>query len=342
MNRVLIDKLAAALLYEGYVLYPYRPSVKNTQRWTFGGIYPQAWGEAQNGTEPYLMQTECLLEGSAATVRIMVRFLQLIERTVGKSTSNGFQKVDSLEIDEKRYQPWQEAIEREINLEDFSISDLLSRSEKSSAFVGDEQQELLRDSDGNVAGVLWRRRQGIAVSIEICATQLASDLYKLTVKIINRTPLSNAAHQSRDEMLLSSLISTHTILGIENGQFVSQTDPPSVLKEHAATCKNIGAWPVLVGTEPERDTILSSPIILSDYPEIAPESPGDLFDGLEIDEILTLRILTLTDEEKKTAAAMDERVGALLQRTEALARQQMMNLHGAIRGMKMVPEEQQP
>jgi hydrogenase maturation protease len=84
MNRVLIDKLAAALLYEGYVLYPYRPSVKNKQRWTFGGIYPQAWSEAQNGAEPYFMQTECLLEGSTAKVRVIVRFLQLIERTVGK------------------------------------------------------------------------------------------------------------------------------------------------------------------------------------------------------------------------------------------------------------------
>jgi hypothetical protein len=266
----------------------------------------------------------------------------LIERTVGKSRGNGFEKVDSLEIGEKRFQPWQEAIEREIDLGNFSIADLLSRTEKTSAFERDEQEEFLHDSEGNVAGVLWRRRQGIAVSIEMSVTQLADELFKLTIQIINRTPLPDAAQKSRDEMLLNSLISTHTILGIENGQFVSQTDPPPALKEHVATCKNIGAWPVLVGTEPERDTILSSPIILSDYPEIAPESPGDLFDGLEIDEILTLRILTLTDEEKKTAAAMDERVAQLLQRTEALARQQMMNLHGAIRGMKMVPEEQQP
>ncbi len=70
------------------------------------------------------------------------------------------------------------------------------------------------------------------------------------------------------------------------------------------------AWPVLVGEPGETDTMLSAPIILYDYPQIAPESPGDLFDSTEIDEILTLRILTLTDEEKRAMAAVDDRAGA--------------------------------
>ena len=70
-----------------------------------------------------------------------------------------------------------------------------------------------------------------------------------------------------------------------------------------------GVLTVLVGAQGERDTLLASPIILYDYPEIAPESPGDLFDGTEIDEILTLRILAMTDEEKREMAAVDERAG---------------------------------
>ncbi len=106
----------------------------------------------------------------------------------------------------------------------------------------------------------------------------------------------------------------------------------------AAGCQNIGAWPVLVGDPGERDTMLSSPIILYDYPQVAPESPGDLFDSTEIDEILILRILTLTDDEKRAAAAVDERVRALLYRNESLAMEQLAGLHGAVRGLQLVNE----
>ena len=81
--------------------------------------------------------------------------------------------------------------------------------------------------------------------------------------------------------------------------------------------------------------MLSAPIILSDYPQIAPESPGDLFDGTEIDEILTLRIMTLTDAEKQAMIAVDDRV-AVLERTEALAPEQLMRLHGTIRNLRPV------
>ena len=91
---------------------------------------------------------------------------------------------------------------------------------------------------------------------------------------------------------------------------------------------------VLVGEEGQRDAMLSAPIILYDYPQVAPESPGDLFDGTEIDEILTLRILTLTEEEKRAAAAVDQRARALLERTEALAREQLLRLHGTVRGLR--------
>ena len=109
------------------------------------------------------------------------------------------------------------------------------------------------------------------------------------------------------------------------------TDPPEALRQASASCRNLGAWPVLVGTPGEQDAMLASPIILYDYPEIAPESPGDLFDGTEIDEILTLRIMTLTEEEKTMAGAIDDRTRQLIQRTETLAREQLAGLHGAMR-----------
>jgi hydrogenase maturation protease len=130
------------------------------------------------------------------------------------------------------------------------------------------------------------------------------------------------------------LVSTHTSLGVGDGGFISLLDPPEPLRDLAAGCRNEGTWPVLVGGAGEVDTMLSSPIILYDYPQIAPESPGDLFDSTEIDEILTLRILTLSDEEKRSMAALDDRGRALLARTESLARGQLMGLHGAMRGVR--------
>jgi hypothetical protein len=134
--------------------------------------------------------------------------------------------------------------------------------------------------------------------------------------------------------LLCSLVSTHTILGVREGEFVSFLDPPECWREAAAACRNIGTWPVLAGEEGQKDTMLSSPIILYDYPQVAPESPGDFFDGTEIDEMLTLRIMTLTDDEKCAMAAVDERAGALLARTEALALEQLLGLHGTVRGLR--------
>ena len=96
----------------------------------------------------------------------------------------------------------------------------------------------------------------------------------------------------------------------------------------------MGTWPVLIGEEGQRDTVLSSPIILYDYPQIAPESPGDLFDGAEIDEILSLRIMTMTDEEKQEMRQSDARARKILERTEALPEEQFLKLHGALRRLR--------
>jgi hypothetical protein len=78
---------------------------------------------------------------------------------------------------------------------------------------------------------------------------------------------------------------------------------------------------------------------LYDYPQIAPESPGALFDGTEIDEILTLRIMTLTDEEKEQIRQGDARAREILERTEALSPEQFMKLHGTIRSLRPASEE---
>jgi hydrogenase maturation protease len=137
------------------------------------------------------------------------------------------------------------------------------------------------------------------------------------------------------------LLSAHNILTVERGEFVSLLDTPEELKEFAALCKNVSTWPVLVGEESDRNAMLASPIILYDYPQIAPESAGDLFDSTEIDEILALRILTLTEGEKHEMRNSDERARQILERTEALPEEQFLKLHGVLRGMRPTVEGQQ-
>ena len=149
------------------------------------------------------------------------------------------------------------------------------------------------------------------------------------------------ADSTRDDALLRSLASTHTVLGVQDGRFVSLLGPPESLSELVATCKNIGTFPVLVGEEGQCDTLLSSPIILYDYPQIAPESAGDLFDGTEIDEILSLRIMTLTDDEKREMSQSDDRARQMLERTETMPVEQLMKLHGVLRGLRPLKEESQ-
>jgi len=352
MNLAQAESIAKAVLFEGYMLYPYRPSsVKNRQRWTFGGIYPQAYSEAQAGTDPWSMQTQCLAQGNPQTsVTARIGFLHLIEREVGElrpaladwadGAEPEYRKVEALEIAGKSYYPWQEAIEREVDADAFSLGELAAKARHMRfGFSGRRELEPLRNQSGEVAGVLIRTQQPIEGQIELTAKPVSGQVFRLTVRLSNLTPLDRAGDLSRNAASLYAFVSTHIILGVEGGGFVSSLDPPEALRDAVNGCQNVGAWPVLVGAKGERDTMLCSPIILYDYPEIAPESPGDLFDGTEIDEILTLRILAMTDEEKREMAAVDERARALLERTEALSPQALNRLHGTLRSLRPIASQ---
>ena len=120
----LVEQLASALLYEGYILYPYRATaVKNQQRFNFGGLYPPAYSQAPIGADASRMQTECLvLAKGNTTLSIRIRFLHLIARQIGRREASTpeatpvFQLVDSVEVAGRKYYSWQEAIEREVPL----------------------------------------------------------------------------------------------------------------------------------------------------------------------------------------------------------------------------------
>ena len=351
MNAKLVEDIANAVLYEGYMLYPYRPSsVKNRQRWNFGVVYPRAYSEMQSGADNWFMQTECLATGGASTeLSIKVRFLQAVARTVGKlkapldelpaitgnSQAPDYEIVEALEVGDQILQPWQEAVDREIVLPASRFDDGAPATRSTIVtFAGGREFEPARNADGRIAGLIVRTRETIAAKVDVVGERIQDGLFKITVRILNISPPANTNSASRDDALMQSLLSAHTILGIDGGEFVSLLDPPDSLKQAVSECGNIGTWPVLAGEEGHRDAMLSSPIILYDYPTIAPESPGDLFDGTEIDEILALRILTLTDDEKHEMRHADARARQILERTEAMPVEHFMKLHGALRGLR--------
>lgn len=341
MNREYIDRLARAVLYEGYILYPYRPSVKNRQRWTFGGVYPEAYARNASGTEASSNQTECLIRGTPETaVQMEVRYLHLISRQVHRfpvplaqwTYDQEFltETVDSLEVGGKIYYSWQEAEEKEHSLSLVTIGSILEHTLRVKLMAPARQsREPLRDAQGSIPGFFHREQHEITAEASLSAIALTGEVFRLTARVENITQLEHTP--GREEALLHSLVSMHLVLGVRGGQFLSQLDPPEDCQQAAAACRNLGLFPVLVGEDNRADTMLASPIILYDYPQVAPESPGDLFDATEIDEILTLRVLTMTDEEKRQAAAIDERVRSLLARTESLGESERNMLHGTMR-----------
>jgi len=204
-----------------------------------------------------------------------------------------------------------------------------------------EMTESVCYTDGRTTGQIVRTQESILARVALSASRIDDEFYKITVELANEGSVSDPESASRDSALMRCLLSAHSILSVEGGEFISLLDTPEELKEFAAKCKNVGTWPVLVGEENQRDAMLSSPIILYDYPKIAPESAGDLFDGTEIDEILALRILTLTEDEKREMRDGDERARQILERTEALPEEQFLKLHGVLRGMRPTIEDQQ-
>lgn len=332
--HALVDKVADAVLYEGYILYPYRASSrKNRERFTFGRVYPQDYSASQNGAEPFVMQTQCLARriGKGAAFGGRVRFLHAMAREVC-APDDPTHVLPELRVGRRTLQTWHEAVEREIALPDFPL-DAKAQGGVPFSFPGSEITETLNDGEGRIAGFLRRRQRTLDGEIEIAVEPFDSRVTKVTVRIVNHTPLSDPELHDSNTVLLSTFASAHTILRAYGAEFLSLTNPPPEYALATTMCENAGTWPVLVGNEEAHDcdTMLSSPIILYDYPQIAPESPGDLCDSAEIDEILTLRVMTMTDSEKEEMRGVDAFARRILERTESLREDDLLKMHGTLR-----------
>jgi hypothetical protein len=335
-------QVADAVLYEGYLLYPYRASAaKNQVRWQFGVLGPEGAAEAGVG-EPPSMSTELLMEASPGSqADLLLRFLQVQSRTVQRWTGTGWAPVDELVVGDARWVPFHEAVAREHAL---SCSVDASSEHNVSVDGGNDLEELY--DGGQLVGRLVRTRWPLRARVTT-AVRRGRDarVAVLAVQVTNEsawTPGAVAGWSDRDVAARHSLVGTHLLLSARGTRFVSLLDGPDWAVADAAACRQDRCWPVLVADDDGNDAVLVSPIILGDHPTIAPESAGDLFDATEIDEILTLRVMTMTEQEKAEARGTDPRAAAILARCDGLPHQALADLHGVWRDDEAGPADAGP
>ncbi len=328
MNIDLARTVADAVLYEGYLLYPYRASSsKNQSRWQFGVLSPHdaeaaGWGESSSMAMQGLMSGT--LDADTSLV-LHVRFLQLQRRQVLDTSGV---EVAQIVLDDVTWMSWDEAVDQELT---FTVAgDQLTDGATFTVEVpAGEDLESVVDASGAPAGTIARRRRAIVAELRVSA-EAVDGHHRLDVSVENSRTEPTV---DKDDAIAHSLIGTHVIIEAHGPEaaFVSLLEPPDEAEAVAASCRQRRCWPVLGGAAGDTDLLLGLPIILYDYPEIAEQSTGALFDSTEIDEILTLRVLTMTDEEKAEARATDPKAREIIDRCEQMSPESMQQMHGILR-----------
>lgn len=341
-NRGYLDRRFAAakgvadtICYEGYVLYPYRASArKNQLRWQFGVLAPPS--ATAGGSERSSAQAEIVVEGRGARLHVRLRALQVQQRAVEARRGEDFVPVATLDTGGRVWTSFDEAVEYQADMEGVDL-EVAATSEVGLAvdLPGDHHEEAILAPDGTVEGRVVRRRWPVTGRSRVSATPIDGPyaLTRVTIAVDNDTDWSEPG-AGRDAVMRRSLVAAHLLVAVDGGRVISSLDPPRFAAAAVAGCTNTGLFPVLVGDDGAEDVVLASPIILYDYPAIAPESEGDMFDATEIDEILALRVLTLTDEEKREARGTDPRSAAIIDRCDAMDADALDALHGTLRSLR--------
>jgi hypothetical protein len=326
--------VADAVLYEGYLLYPYRAtSRKNQSRWQFGVLGPPGAADAGIGEDASLSAQVLVHPHGAPWVSGVVRFLQLQHRGAERDLGGGrFERVEEVTAGAQTWLSWDEAVEREITIDRLPATSL-PRTLDISVPAGSDVETV----DG---GRLVRSRRELHGQLAMSA-ESDGDLLRLTFEVRNIGPPA----ADNDEAIATSLIGTHVLIEVADGEFVSLLEPPDSAADAAGRCRQHRCFPVLAGPPGDHDLVLASPIILYDHPEIAEQSKGALYDSTEIDEILTLRIMTMTDEEKAQARATDPLAAEIIDRCDSMSPEALLELHGVLRdphavtdGPRLIPE----
>jgi hypothetical protein len=338
--------VANAVLYEGYLLYPYTASsAKNRVRWQFGVVVPRAYLSEGTG-EAADQQTEVLLEptgGEAARVTALLRFLHVEARRVEAYAGGTYEPVESLTVGGTTYLTFDEAAECELAVTVDAAPG--THSVTPLAVEAGSSEEILHDAEGAVRGRVIRERWPLrgTLSIDVEAIPEAAPLRKLRVLVEND---SAVVAGERAGALRTAFVSTHLLLAAENASFVSVLDPTPAAAAAAATMRSRHVFPVLVGDagadEQRAALVLASPIILYDFPQVAPQTDADAFDGTEIDELLTLSVLSLPDAERDEARATDPRARAIIERAERFDVHDLARVHAGALHRVQAPHSPDP
>lgn len=324
----LAKAIADAVLYEGYLLYPYRASAaKNQLRWQWGVLMPPSF--TRGGEHPDSRAELLMVPSAGATLHVRLRFLHLQSRVVEVPDGDGHRAVLSAMVGGHEHTTWDEAVEREIDVE-VGVADLVARGTRVPFEVdgGGEVEPIAEGGGARLVRTRWTLRGELRLRADPVPGR--PDALRLRVWVRNTSPWT-AAGACRQDALKRALISAHTLLSVSGGGFLSLVNPPEWAAEAVRGCRNERTWPVLVGEQGRDDAVLCAPIILYDHPRIAEQSHGEMFDATEIDELLTLRTMTLTPEEKRQVRATDARAAALLDRVDGLPPESVERLHGTMR-----------
>lgn len=165
--------------------------------------------------------------------------------------------------------------------------------------------------------------------IAMRAELLGPELARLRLCVHNETEIrADPSEVTRGQALHHSLISTHPVVEVEGGRFVSPLEREGAEGEAALASQPVNTFPVLLG---DRDAaVLGAAIMLPDHPELAPESLGNLFDNTEIEEALLLHVHALSDDERQEIAGQDSTVREMIERAEATTGDDILGLHGRL------------
>jgi hypothetical protein len=314
--------VADAVLYEGYLLYPYRgTSSKNQSRWQFGVLGPPGASHAGLGEDDTLA-AQFLVDGAQA-ITMVVRFLQLQHRRAERERADGgFDPVDELTTPSGSWLTWDEAVECEMSFGPLAFDDQpWTLPLVYPAAIEIEPVE---------GGQLVRERQEVRGLLTV-SHEPDGALGRVSVRVSNVGATVDRKIDGKDSVIARSMIGTHVIAEVLGGRFVSLLEPPPGAADAVSRCSQHRCFPVLAGAPGTHDMLLISPIILYDHPEVAEQSNTALYDCTEIDEILTLRVMTMTDQEKAQARATDPRAAQIIDQCDAMSADDMARLHGVLR-----------
>ncbi len=236
------------------------------------------------------------------------------------TADGGFEPADELVTRDRSWLTWDEAVECEIPSGPFTLAELEGTLRLPLEVPSGIEIETVE------GGRLVRTRRELRAELTLCA-EPDGRLTRVSVTVRNMAPTA----PDKDAAIAASLIGTHVLAEVRGGEFVSLLEPSPEETDAVARCRRHRCFPVLAGPSGARDLMLISPIILYDHPEIAEQSDGALYDSCEIDEILTLRVMTMTDEEKAQARATDPLAAQIIDRCDSMSPEALLDLHGVLR-----------